>query len=117
MKLLLTRLMGRAGGFSDVEPLLALFVGGGLLAVFLAAMFHRKTKPPEGSPPGFVWTLYVQLGVLLWAVLLVTFLTSGFSLLRSYLHQSVANFQRSHGRITDANYKAVETIWGAEQHQ
>ena len=117
MKLLLPRLLGRTGGFSDVEPLLALFLGGGLLAVFLAAMFHRKAKPLEGSPPGLIWTLYVQLGVLLWALFLVSFLMSGMSLLRSYLHQTVANFQHSHGRITDANFKAVETIWGAEQQQ
>lgn len=117
MKLLLSRLLGRAGGFSDVEPLLALFLGGGLLAVFLTAMLHRKSKSPEGSPPGLLWTLYVQLGVLLWALFLVSFLMSGLSLLRSYLHQTVANFQHSHGRVTEANYKAVETIWGAEQQQ
>ena len=41
----------------------------------------------------------------------------GLSLLRSYLHQTVANFQHNHGRITEANYNAVQTIWGAEQNQ
>ena len=116
MKLLLTRLLGRAGGFSDVEPLLALFLGGGLLAVFLTTLFQRRTKP-GGAPPSLVWTLYVQIGVLLWAVFLVSLLASGLSTLRSYLHQTVANFQHSHGRITDANFKAVETIWGSEQQQ
>src|SRR5205823_1459997 len=34
-----------------------------------------------------------------------------------YLHQTLAGFQRSHGRITEANYNAVQTIWGAEQQQ
>src|ERR1700691_4354487 len=107
MKLLLSRLLGRTGGFSDVEPLLALFLGAGLLAVFLTTLFHRKSKSPDSTPPGIVWTLYVQLGVLLWALFLVTFLMSGLSLLRSYLHQTVASFQHSHGRVTQANYKAV----------
>jgi hypothetical protein len=109
--------MGRAGGFADVEPLLALFLGGGLLAVFLTTTFHRKAKPADGPQPSLLWTLYVQLGVLLWALFLVSLLVSGLSTLRSYLHNTVANFQRSHGRVTDANFRAVETIWGAEQQQ
>ncbi len=117
MKLLLTRLLGRAGGFSDVEPLLALFLGGGLLAVFLTTVFHRKAKPANGAPPNLLWTLYVQLGVLLWAVFMVSLLMGGLSALRSYLHQTVSNFQHDHGRITDANFQAVQTIWGPEQQQ
>ena len=55
--------------------------------------------------------------MLLWALALVGFLAGGLSVLRSYLHQTVANFQRNHGRITEANYNAVQTIWGAEQSQ
>ena len=117
MKLLLTRLLSRAGGFSDVEPLLALFLGGGLLAVFLTTLFHGRTKPAESAPPSLLWTLYVQLGVLVWALFLVSLLMSGLSTLRSYLHQTVANFQRTHGRVTDANFHAVQTIWGSEQQQ
>ncbi len=117
MKLLLNRLLGRAGGFSDVEPMLALFLGGGLLAVFLTTLFQRKAKPADGAPPGLLWTLYVQFGVLLWALFLVSLLLSGLTTLRSYLRQTVANFQHSHGRVTDANFHAVETIWGADQQQ
>jgi hypothetical protein len=117
MKLLLTRLLGRAGGFSDVEPLLALFLGGGLLAVFLTTLFHRKAKAADGTPPSLLWTLYVQFGVLLWALFLVSLLMGGLSTLRSYLHQTVSNFQHDHGRITDANLQAVQTIWGPEQQQ
>jgi hypothetical protein len=37
--------------------------------------------------------------------------------LRTYLRHSVATFQRSHGRVTQANYDAVQTIWGPEQQQ
>ncbi len=33
------------------------------------------------------------------------------------MRRTVNDFQRSHGRITQANYNAVQTIWGAEQVQ
>lgn len=115
---MLFRLLGRAGDFSDVQPLLALFLGGALLAVFLVAMFQRRGKTTETpQPPGLLWTLYHKFATLIWALLLVGFLVSGMSALRSYLHQTVAGFQRTHGRITEANYNAVQTIWGAEQSQ
>src|ERR1700722_19551086 len=117
MKLLISRILGRTGDFSDVHPLLALFLCGALLAVFLAVMLQRRPKPVEADPPSLIWTLYSQLGKLLWAMLLVTFLLGGMSYLRAYLHQIVANFQHSHGRVTEANYNAVQSIWGAEQNQ
>jgi len=117
MKSILFRLFSRASGLSDVQPLLALFLGAALLAVFLAALFQRKPKSAESSSPSLLWTLYVQAGLVLWAFALVGFLLSGLSLLRSYLHQTVSNFQHTHGRITQANYNAVQTIWGSEQTQ
>ncbi|MDB6123193.1 MAG: hypothetical protein JWQ71_2186 [Pedosphaera sp.] len=117
MKQLLSKLLGRAGDLSDVQPLIALFLGGALLAVFLSVMFHRKSKSSESGSPNLLWTLYVQAGLLLWALFMVIFLVGGMSTLRSYLRQTVANFQRNHGRITEANYNAVQTIWGEEQDQ
>ncbi len=39
------------------------------------------------------------------------------SVLRSYLRQTVNAFERTHGRVTEANYNAVQTIWGSEQVQ
>jgi hypothetical protein len=112
---LLYRLLSRAGDFSDVQPLPALFVGGALLAVFLSAMLLKPKT--DNSSHSLLWALYSRLGVLLWALFLVTFLMTGMFCLRSYLHQTVTSFQRSHGRVTEANYKAVQTIWGAEQNQ
>jgi hypothetical protein len=109
--------MGRTGDFSDVQPLLAFFLCGALLAVFLAVIFQRRTKPGESAPPSLLWTLYAQSGRLLWALLLVSFLLGGLTYLRGYLRQIVGNFQRTHGRVTEANYNAVQTIWGAEQNQ
>ena len=69
-----------------------------LLAVFL----HTYGLPPQSENPPLtahrtslaLWTLYVQFGVLLWALFLVSLLMSGLSALRSYLHQTVSNFQR-----------------------
>ena len=115
MKPFLSKLLGRASDLADVQPLLALFLGGALLAVFLAAR-HARTKP-DATPPTLLWTLYHESIRLTWALLLVLFLVNAFSVLRTYLRQTVAHFQRTHGRITDANYNAVQTIWGAEQQQ
>ena len=116
MKILL-RLFSRIGDFSDVQPILALFLGGAVLAVFLAAILPRKSSSTEPPAPGLLGKLYVQCGLWLWAIFLVTTLLGGLSVLRSYLHQTVASFQRSHGRITTRNYNAVQTIWGPEQQQ
>ena len=44
-------------------------------------------------------------------------LAANISVLRSYLHRTAGDFQRTHCRITQANYNAVQTIWGAEQVQ
>src|SRR5580704_12754532 len=109
MKLLLSRLLGRAGDFSNVQPLSALFLGGAMLAVFLAVTLRRgkKTAEPRGS--GLLWMLYHESGLFLWALFLVTCLLGGVSALRSYLHQTVANFDRTHGRVTQANYDSVQT--------
>ncbi|HZV34502.1 MAG TPA: hypothetical protein VFB72_07975 [Verrucomicrobiae bacterium] len=114
MKTLL-KILGRTGDLSDVQPILALFVGGALLAVFLTALFQRRAKSAE--PSSLIWTLYSKLGTYLWAFFLVGLVATGLTVLRSYLHQTVASFQRNHGRITEANYNAVQTIWGAEQSQ
>lgn len=119
MKTLLSRILNRSGDFSDVHPLLALFLGGALLAVFLTVSLQqsRKSAPAASEPPSLLWTIYRSLGAFLWASMLVGFLLAGMSYLRGYLHQTVATFQRNHGRVTDANYHAVQTIWGAEQNQ
>ncbi|HLP78394.1 MAG TPA: hypothetical protein VK327_15935, partial [Candidatus Paceibacterota bacterium] len=115
MKTVLFKILGRACDLADVQPILALFLSGALLAVFLAAVF--RSHPASESKPNLLWTLYFHFKHLLWALMLVSFLAGTLSLLRTYLHRTVADFQRSHGRITEANYNAVQTIWGAEQIQ
>ena len=117
MKLSLSKLLGRLGDYSDVQPLPALFVGAALMAVFLSIAL-RKQKPDDlNPPPGLMGRLYQHLKTLIWASSLTGCLLFGLSSLRGYLHQTVAHFQRNHGRVTEANYNAVQTIWGAEQTQ
>jgi hypothetical protein len=126
MKTILFKLLGRASDLIDVQPVLALFLGGALIAVFITAAFQtarsrRREEADSGKTPdsksSLIWLLYRQLNQLLWAVGLVAILLGSLSLLRAYLHHTVASFQHSHGRITQANYNAVQTIWGAEQNQ
>lgn len=118
MNILVSKLLNRASSLADVEPQIALFLGAALLAVFLTALFQNKTvAEADAKNPSLLWTLYKNLARLGWAVLLVALLVGTISVLRSYLHQTVNHFQRTHGRVTQANYNAVETIWGAEQVQ
>jgi len=118
MNTIVSKLLNRASDLADVEPVIALFLGAALLAVFLTALFKSKTDGESGGKnSSLIWTLYGNFTRLLWAALLVTLLVGTISVLRSYLRRTVNDFQRTHGRITQANYNAVETIWGAEQVQ
>jgi hypothetical protein len=117
MNLLLSRLLSRASELADVQPLVALFLGAALLAVFLAALFPNSATGADAPNQSLARTLYQHLSRLTWALLLILLLAGGINVLRSYLRQTVNDFQRTHGRITQANYNAVETIWGAEQIQ
>jgi hypothetical protein len=117
MNLIVSRILGRASDLIQIEPTIALFIGAALLAVFLTALFTAKSTVESSGSSSLAWTLYRNCMRLTWALLLVMLLTGSISVLRSYLQLSLANFQRTHGRITQANYNAVQTIWGAEQVQ
>jgi hypothetical protein len=117
MKSILFKLMGRTSDLVSVQPVVALFIGGALLAVFFATAMRMKPASEPDSKGSLVWLLYRQASRFVWAVTLVALLASALALLRGYLHQTLAGFQRNHGRITEANYNAVQTIWGAEQTQ
>lgn len=113
----LSKLMSRASELAAVEPLLALFLGAALLAVLLTALRQTKTAGAAGEKSSLVWVLYGHCHRLVFALMLVALVVAAISILRSYLRQTSANFQRNHGRVTQANYDAVQTIWGAEQEQ
>ncbi len=117
MKPILLKLSGRASDLADTEPLIALFLGAALLAVFLSAFLQSKSNAHPSGKLGLLWTLYGHFAHLARALMLVALLVATISVLRIYLRQTVSNFQRTHGRVTQANYDAVRTIWGAEQEQ
>src|SRR5258708_14238243 len=110
MKILL-RLVYRTGDIVDVQPVLALFLGGALLAVFIYTLFQlRQPNPSEATASGLFWTLYHHVSRLVWALMLLGLLVGALSLLRGYIRQTIADFQHNHGRVTTANYNAVQTI-------
>jgi len=118
MKDILLLLFDRFGALASVEPLLALFLGAALLAVFLTAVFAPPHPPgPPGGGFNLGWTLYRQAAKVVWAALLVLFLATVVGVTRTYLRQNLEIFQGNHGRVTRANYNAVQTIWGSEQQQ
>jgi len=110
------KLLARAGGLANEEPLLALFVGAAFLAVFFTALFQKK-EPESDGPVSLAWALYRQLLRLCCAAAMVLLLLAAMSGLRTYLSHASATFASEHGRVTQANYNAVQTIWGAEQRQ
>jgi hypothetical protein len=117
MNIILSRILGRTSDLVQVEPTIALALAAGLLAVFLTALLPAKSTAETSGGSSLTWVLYKNSMRLMWALLLVALLTATISVLRSYLQHSLANFQRNHGRITQANYDAVQTIWGSEQVQ
>jgi len=117
MKSILLKLSGRAGDLAGVEPLIALFLGAALLAVFLSAVRQSKSHAEPSAKSSLLWTLYENFSHLSKAVMLVALLVATISILRIYLRETVSNFQQTHGRVTQANYNAVKTIWGSEQEQ
>jgi hypothetical protein len=117
MKSILLKLSGRAGDLAQGEPLIALFLGAALLAVFLSVFLGEKYATDPTLQSSLRWTLFGYFKRCVWALTLVALLVATISVLRNYLRQTVAEFQRTHGRVTQANYDAVQTIWGAEQEQ
>jgi hypothetical protein len=116
MKTILIKLLGRTSDLIEVQPVLALFIAGALLAVFVTALMPWKNTS-SSNERSLLWTIYHQLMRGTRALAVVLILVAAFSLLRTYLHRSLSTFQHNHGRITEANYNAVQTIWGAEQQQ
>src|SRR5688572_20104280 len=109
----LSSLLNRASDLAGAEPVLALFLGSALVAVFIAAY----NQPRAAAESKLVWTLYDHARRFIRALAIVALIVAAIASLRIYLRHSVSNFQRTHGRITEANYNSVQTIWGPEQQQ
>ena len=67
MKPILSKLLGRAGDLLEVQPVLALFLAGAFLAVFLTALFVPKSTAEQDARASLLWTLYRQGARLVWA--------------------------------------------------
>jgi hypothetical protein len=113
MKLPFSFFLNRAGDLAGTEPVLMLFVAAALTAAFVS-VYSRAERTPDGK---LVWTLYNHVARVIRAILVVAAIAGTIGLVRVYLRHSVARFQRTHGRVTDANYNSVQTIWGPEQRQ
>jgi len=113
MKLPFSFFLNRASDLAGTEPILALFLGGALVAVFVSAYAHA----PRQTDRTLVWTLYDHALRLIRAILFLALIASTIGALRIYIRHSITNFQRTHGRVTEANYNSVQTIWGPEQQQ
>jgi hypothetical protein len=103
----------RASDLAGTEPILALFLGAALVAVFITAYGRRERALDQK----FIWTLYDHTVRFMRATLVVGIIVTAIGVLRIYLRHSVIEFQRTHGRVTQANYNSVQTIWGPEQQQ
>src|ERR1043165_6083280 len=103
----------RASDLAGTEPILALFLGTALVAVFFAAYGRRE----RGVEQKLIWTIYDHVVRLTRATIVVGIIVASVGVLRIYMRQSVTEFQRTHGRVTQANYNSVQTIWGPEQQQ
>src|ERR1051326_170775 len=114
---LIARLLSRAGDLTESEPILALALGGALLAVFLSEAFRGQTLPTNPPSTNRFWTIAGHVLRVLRVLTLVVLLAGVMGVLRNYLNHQIANFRATHGRVSETNYEAVQTIWGPEQVQ
>jgi hypothetical protein len=111
---LLQQLISLAQDFLNREPTLALVLGGSFVAAFFTAVLrtHRPERPR--NPLQAVGLRLLQTG---WALILVGFLMCAVVVMKRCLNEALSDFRQTHGRVSEANYEAVQTIWGPEQSQ
>lgn len=85
MNTLFSHVASRAGALAEFDPILALFLGAALLAVFLSHLFQSKAAPCTATGAALVWTLYDRAARALWSGVLVMMLIGVVWLARSYL--------------------------------
>jgi hypothetical protein len=91
--------------YVDHQPTLALAFGAALITVVAAA-----ARTPAA-------TLSLRIARFGWGLALAGFLVGAALLLKSYQNEALSDFRRTHGRVSEANYNAVQNIWGPEQNQ
>lgn len=115
MERFISKLIDQAGDLAQREPVISLFIGAAFLALFVLAFWQMEQRTPARDD--VPWRIYRRAESMLWAAILVAVTAAALALLRGYLFQTLAAFQSSHGRVTQANYNAVQTIWGSQQRQ
>jgi hypothetical protein len=91
--------------YVDRQPTLALAFGAALITVVAAA-----ARTPAATLP-------LRIARFGWGLVLAGFLVGAALLLKSYQNEALSDFRRTHGRVSEANYEAVQNIWGPEQNQ
>lgn len=117
MSELISTLLGRAGDLLGTEPILALFLGAALVAVFLSTSLNWRNGASPGASASTGWTIYRQISRIVWALVLTACLGATIGVVRSYLSRTYWQHRQTHGRVSETNLDAVRTIWGAEQQQ
>jgi len=114
---LLQQLISLAQDFLDREPTVALVLGGSLVAAFFTAALRTPKKDAPNSPRNALQSIGLRLLQVGWALILVGFLICGVVVMKRCLNEALSDFRQTHGRVSEANYQAVQTIWGPEQSQ
>ena len=91
------------------EPLVGVMMVVGTIVLFVGAYRRRGADQADGF---FAWTRRAVEAAA--TALLFLALLWGF---RSVLGDNARGFASDHGRVTDANYQSVRTIWGAPHVQ
>jgi hypothetical protein len=91
--------------YLDRQPTLAL----AFVAALIIVLVHAARMPAA--------TLTGRIARFGWGLVLVMFLIGAAMVLKSYQSSALADFRRTHGRVSEANYEAVQNIWGPEQTQ
>ena len=103
---ILQELIAAGRSYGEREPTLTLAFAGALAAVLGMAVWRARGQSWAGRG--------AQLG---WGLLAVVMLVGTAGVLKRYLNRELAEFCRTHGRVSEANYNAVQAIWGPEQNQ
>jgi len=104
---MLDYLGGRFFDWMTYEPVVGLMMIVAAVVLFIGR--YRRGAPGEGGGPWVRGVLEAGAGAVLFLGLLWAF--------RAVLNDNAATFRENHGRVSEANYESLKTIWGAPHVQ